>query len=187
MSNGTPGCWKWSENESYQWNFFDVYCVSGPRHTMTWNNTWIHTAPTHFTIVRRKGVIFHVVVLMGFVDIMTRYVSSHWFYYLEKKKLWGWTLHPKQKCIFIKLSVLSLFLLIFLQCHFDNIIILASRHTCSMRTVSFQNWTTLLKLFNMPVDSFLRSVLACPRMSMRMCIAIIISLLKRTEQASVSA
>jgi hypothetical protein len=44
-----------------------------------------------------------------------------------------------------------------------------------------------LKLFNMPVDSFLRSVLACPRMSMRMCIAIIISLLKRTEQASVSA
>jgi hypothetical protein len=47
-----------------------------------------------------------------------------------------------------------------------SIRILASRHTCSMRTLPFQNWTILLKLSSMPVVTCLRSSLACPKMSM---------------------
>jgi hypothetical protein len=59
--------------------------VSERRRTMTWNNIWIHTAQTRFTTARRKGVISHVVVLMGFAGIMTRYVSSHVISLFEEK------------------------------------------------------------------------------------------------------
>jgi hypothetical protein len=70
------------------------------------------------------------------------------------------------KCIFIKPSILSLLIFAGFVALPLSISILAGRHTCSMRTLPFQNWTIFLKLSSIPVVTCLRSSLACPKMSM---------------------
>lgn len=56
-----------------------MWTVSEPRHNMIWTNTWPHTPLLHFTAVRRKGVISHFAVHMGFAGIIAGYVGSRGF------------------------------------------------------------------------------------------------------------
>jgi hypothetical protein len=110
---------------------------------MIWSSTWIHTALTHFTTVRRKGVISHVTALMGFTGIVT--VCEFTCYFILWRNLWGWTLHLKRKRIFIKPFVSTLLIFTGFVALPLSINILIGRHTCSSRTLLSQNWTVLLK------------------------------------------
>jgi hypothetical protein len=93
---------------------------------------------THYTTVRRKGVVSHHSTY-GLHRHCNRECELT-FDSPVPRNLWGHTLHLVWNCILINPSVLSLLTFqVLFHCHCDSINILVSRHTCSTRILSFQN------------------------------------------------